>query len=207
MPVAPVMVQTTVCDLLSDPKINADLLGGSSDGKYFTLYLTGVTDTVANATDSDSDSSSSSSSSSTPSSTKSAGPSVITVGTTVVTVTASAQAASASAEAAEEKSSKANTAGIIAGVVVGIIVLAAIAGGAFLFLRQKRRKEIEDEYQRNASINNFVANGKPPTSSAGFSNVTDTRLDHSALQRRMSDGSIADNQDYSRKILRVSYAD
>ncbi len=57
---------------------------------------------------------------------------------------------------------------------------------------------MEEEYRRN------VAGGygaKPPTSSAG--SVSD-RLEPSVMmQRRQSDGSIADNQDYSRRILKV----
>lgn len=179
---------------------------GSEDGTYWTVYLTGVRTNVANATDDETTSSSTVASTSVPTSTKTAAPSLVTVGTTVITVTASAQAASASAAEASSQSNKSNTAGIIAGVVIGIVLVAALAGGAFLWLRHKRRREIEKEYQRNASIDNFVANGKPPTSSAGYSNHTDTRLDHSALQRRMSDGSIADNEDYSRKILRVTNA-
>ena len=58
---------------------------------------------------------------------------------------------------------------------------------------------MEEEYRRN------VAGGygaKPPTSSAG--SVSDARLEPSVMmQRRQSDGSIADNQDYSRRILKV----
>jgi cell wall integrity and stress response component len=61
---------------------------------------------------------------------------------------------------------------------------------------------VEEEYKRQATINTFIANGKPG-SSAGSSNLHDTRLDPAMVQRRMSDGSIADNQDYSRRILKV----
>lgn len=68
-------------------------------------------------------------------------------------------------------------------------------------MRNKKRREVEEEYRRNAAVNNFVTGGKSPVSSGG--SFTDTRLDPTLANRRMSDGSIADNQDYSRKILKV----
>jgi cell wall integrity and stress response component len=92
-------------------------------------------------------------------------------------------------------------AGIVAGVVVGVVVAAGITAGVFLYMRKKRNDEIEAEHRRNAAVNAFM--GKPPGSSGGLS-MTDSRLDPVMAHRRMSDGSIADNQDYSRKILRVS---
>lgn len=96
-------------------------------------------------------------------------------------------------------SSGPNKAGIAAGVVVGIVALSAIAGGTFFFLRNRKRRAIEEEYRRNVA-GDYGA--KPPTSSAG--SVSDARLEPSVMmQRRQSDGSIADNQDYSRRILKV----
>jgi hypothetical protein len=68
-------------------------------------------------------------------------------------------------------------------------------------MRRKRNKEIEEEHRRNAAVNAFI--GKAPGSSGG--SITDARLDPVMAHRRMSDGSIADNQDYSRKILRVRH--
>ncbi|KAK3388584.1 hypothetical protein B0T20DRAFT_484158 [Sordaria brevicollis] len=100
----------------------------------------------------------------------------------------------------EEKKGKSNTAGIVAGTVVAVVVVLAIVGGVFLFMRRKRNKEIEDEHRRNAAVNAFI--GKPPSTSDGMS-MADARLDPVLVQRRLSDGSIADNQDYSRRILRV----
>jgi cell wall integrity and stress response component len=94
-------------------------------------------------------------------------------------------------------------AGIAAGVVVGVVVIAALIGGGFFYLRRKRNREIEEEYRRNAAVNAFI--GKPPGSSGGGS-MTDSRMDPVMAHRRMSDGSIADNQDYSRRILRVSFS-
>ncbi|OHE90918.1 transmembrane alpha-helix domain-containing protein [Colletotrichum orchidophilum] len=97
-----------------------------------------------------------------------------------------------------------NVAGIAAGVVVGVVVIAAIVGAAFFFVRRKRNAAIEEEHRRNAAVNAFIGGSKPPSSS-GVS-MTDSRMDPTLAHRRMSDGSIADNQDYSRKILRVTNA-
>ncbi|OBT50389.1 hypothetical protein VE04_09599, partial [Pseudogymnoascus sp. 24MN13] len=74
-------------------------------------------------------------------------------------------------------SSGPNVAGIAAGVVVGVVVIAAAIAG-----------------MRQAAINAFV---KSPSDAPAF----DTRLEP-AIMRRMSAGSIADNQDYSRRILK-----
>lgn len=75
-------------------------------------------------------------------------------------------------------------------------------GGIFFYMRRRRNKELEEEHRRNAAISTFFP-GKPPNSSGGYS-VSDARLDPVMAQRRVSNGSIADNEDYSRKILRVS---
>lgn len=80
-------------------------------------------------------------------------------------------------------------------MVVGVVVLAAAAGGFWFYLRTKRRNEVEEEYKRQAAIKAFV-------SPASETSTYDARLDP-AVMRRMSDGSIADNQDYSRRILKV----
>jgi cell wall integrity and stress response component len=82
---------------------------------------------------------------------------------------------------------------------VGIVVIACAVAGGYLYMRRKRNREIEEEHRRNAAVNAFI--GKGPGSSAG--SMTDARLDPVLAHRRMSDGSIADNEDYSRRILRV----
>jgi cell wall integrity and stress response component len=89
-------------------------------------------------------------------------------------------------------------------VVVGLAAISAIAGALFLFIRNRRRRAVEEEYRRNAAVSSFISStGKPPGSSSEGS-FTDTRLDPLVMaHRRMSDGSIADNQDYSRRILKV----
>lgn len=110
---------------------------------------------------------------------------------------------SPTSEPDSEESSGPNVAGIAAGVVVGVVIIAAAIGGGFLYMRRKRNLEIEEEHRRNAAVNAFI--GKPPRSSGGTS-TTDSRMDPVMAHRRMSDGSIADNQDYSRRILRVTNA-
>jgi cell wall integrity and stress response component len=105
----------------------------------------------------------------------------------------------------EEKKDGPNVAGIAAGVVVGVVVIAAVVGGGFFFLRRRRNAEIEEEHRRNAAVNAFISGAKPPSSSGGLS-MSDSRLEPGLAHRRLSDGSIADNQDYSRKILRVTNA-
>jgi cell wall integrity and stress response component len=97
--------------------------------------------------------------------------------------------------------SKPNTIGIAVGVVVGLIALAAIIGGVVFFLRNRRRREVEEEYKRQAAVSSFVNGGKTHQSSGS---MNDSRLEPDILQRRESTGSIADNQDYSRRILKVS---
>lgn len=102
----------------------------------------------------------------------------------------------------DKKKSSSNTAAIAAGTVVGVVVIAAIAGAAIFFVRRRRNAEIEEEHRRNAAVNAFINGSKPPGSSGSIS-MTDSRLDPVMAHRRLSDGSIADNQDYSRRILRV----
>ncbi|KAL3951753.1 hypothetical protein ACCO45_013470 [Purpureocillium lilacinum] len=104
-----------------------------------------------------------------------------------------------------DSKSKPNTAGIAAGVVVGVVGVAAIIGGIFFFVRRRRNAEIEEDHRRNAAVNAFINGSKPPGSSGSIS-MTDARLDPVMAHRRMSDGSIADNEDYSRRILRVTNA-
>lgn len=95
-----------------------------------------------------------------------------------------------------------NKVGIAVGVVVGVIVIAAIAGGAIVFYKQKRRREIEEEHKAQAAINSFVGSRNSDTKS-------DARLDPSVASsyRRESIGSIADERDFSRRILQVRNPD
>jgi cell wall integrity and stress response component len=114
--------------------------------------------------------------------------------------TAAASATASPSKTAEsESNSKPNTAGIAAGVVVGVVGLAAIIGGVWFFLRRRRQKQAENDYRRNAAgVNDFINGGKTSASS-----MNDSRIDPSFMDRRQSNGSIADNEDYSRRILKV----
>ncbi|KAL9615543.1 MAG: hypothetical protein Q9167_000056 [Letrouitia subvulpina] len=132
--------------------------------------------------------------------TKNDPPSTITRASTIV-VTAPGQTKAVPSPAASEKKDRGpNTAGIAAGAVVGIAAVGAVAGGLFFFLRNRKRRAVEAEYHRN-SADSIVEETRPPPSSHSMS---DSRLEPSVMmQRRQSDGSIADNQDYSRRILKV----
>jgi cell wall integrity and stress response component len=101
----------------------------------------------------------------------------------------------------EEEDSKPNTVAIAVGVVVGILALASILFGVWFLLRRRRQHQAEEDYRRNAAnVNAFVNGGKLHTSN---SSMNDSRLDPSFVDRRQSNGSIADNEDYSRRILKV----
>ncbi len=121
------------------------------------------------------------------------------------TAAPSSTSAVASATPTETRSSdsdnKPNTAGIAAGVVVGVVGLAAIVGGVWFFLRRRRQRQAEEDYRRNAAgVNDFINGGKTSASS-----MNDSRIDPSFMDRRQSNGSIADNEDYSRRILKVRH--
>jgi len=105
---------------------------------------------------------------------------------------------------ASPNDSKPNVAGIAAGVVVGVVGLAGLIFGIWFFLRQRRRRQLEEEHKRQAAVNQFFAAGKTHHSQ---SSMGDSRLDPEIMHRRQSDGSIADNQDYSRRILTVTNPD
>jgi cell wall integrity and stress response component len=155
---------------------------------YFQLYLTGL-GTPGEETNS------ASSTSGNPQSATSAQPSVITKAGQTIVVTASATAGSESSHSGGGSSKV----GIAVGVVVGVLAVAAIVGGIILFLKRRRNKAIEEEHRRNAAVNSFVSGAKSETSSN-----TDQRLDPTAFSfRRESIGSIADERDFSRKILQV----
>lgn len=166
-----------------------DIIGGGNNA--YSVFLTGTEENVPTF------SSSSSSTTDGKTSTTAEQPHVITQAGQTIVVTAQSQT-----DAADHSSSSgANTAGIAAGVVVGVVGFASLLGGAFFFYRYKKRKSIEDEYRRNADINNFVAGGGKPMSS---SSMSDSRFDGDFMaQRRQSNGSIADDQDFSRRILKV----
>ncbi|TGJ84604.1 hypothetical protein E0Z10_g4169 [Xylaria hypoxylon] len=182
--------------LLKDTKCNEPCPGYDPEAcgglNAYTVYNTGVQVQVAEAELDTTSSTTTTAASSTTSTSQ-------TSATNVQTTPAESQKPSE-----DDSGSKTNTVGIAVGVVVGVLVAAAIAGGAFFYLRKKRNSDMEEEHRRNAAVNAFISGGKPPRSSGGAS-IADSRMDP-VMNRRMSDGSIADNQDYSRRILRVTNA-
>lgn len=166
------------------------------DGTY-TVYLSGM---VADVETDSSSSSSAKPSTTSKSGSSSAGqsPSVITQAGQTIVVTASSTATSQSSGGGG--SSKV---GIAVGVVVGVLAIAAIVGGVIFFMKQRRRKAVEEEYKRNAANAEFI---RQKSSKSETSSTTDNRLDQAATftHRRQSIGSIADENDFSRRILQVS---
>jgi cell wall integrity and stress response component len=185
---------------------------------YFSVFLSGTVNNVDSYVDDTASSSSSSAAASSttaaPSTTKAptggAVSTSIAPGTTVVVTMPSSEQQTQTPDAATgDKSgggSSTNVAGIAAGVVVGVVAVAGIAIGLFFFMRHRKRKAAEEEFKRT-QVGDFMRHGgtsgegKPPNT--GYSNMSDSRLDPEA-NKRNSTGSIADNQDYSRRILRVS---
>lgn len=173
-----------------------EFCGGIKDA--YSIYNLGINLSPENYPDSSSASSSATSASST---TATQSGSAVASSSTTAAVSGSA---SPDTQKPEKSGGGPNTAAIAAGVVVGVVVAAAIIGAIIFFVRRKRNAEIEEGHRRNAAVNAFISGSKPPSSSGGIS-ITDSRLDPALAHRRLSDGSIADNQDYSRKILRVHY--
>ncbi|KAI1756129.1 hypothetical protein F4782DRAFT_526685 [Xylaria castorea] len=183
--------------LVNDTKCNEPCPGFDKQAcgglNVFTVYNTGVQVNVAEADLPTS--STTTTSSATPTSTSQTSDTPTSTPTTPV---------ESQAPDNQNKKSSTNTVGIAVGVVVGFLVVSAIAIGAYFYFRRKRNSEMEEEQRRNAAVNAFISGGKPPRSSGGVS-LADSRMDP-IMNRRMSDGSIADNQDYSRRILRVTNA-
>ncbi|EEP80646.1 predicted protein [Uncinocarpus reesii 1704] len=120
------------------------------------------------------------------------------------TITQSGQTVVVTAGTDEKEGGGPNKAGIAAGVVVGVVALAAIIGGGIFYMKYKKRREVVEEYRRNATISNFVSSGKTYSESS----MSDSRLEPTLMsQRRQSNGSIADDQDFSRRILKVTNPD
>lgn len=116
------------------------------------------------------------------------------------TSTTAAPSASSSAPPPPPEN-KPNTVAIAVGVVVGVVGLAAVCFGVWFLLRKRRQRQAEEDYRRNAAnVSQFVNGGKMHDSG---SSMNDSRIDPSFMDRRQSNGSIADNEDYSRRILKV----
>lgn len=115
--------------------------------------------------------------------------------------TTAGPASSAATQSAEPKKGGGSTVGIVVGVIVALVIVGALGFGAFLFLRRKKQREEEARMATDAET--FVAGGKADSRPNMW--AQDSRMDK-LDDRRQSNGSIADNQDYSRKILQVSWA-
>jgi len=89
--------------------------------------------------------------------------------------------------------------GAAAGIAIGVLALVALGVGAFFLVRRRRRAE----YQRQYEGSGFGSS--PGSLNRPFG--TDQRLEPQMLQKRESVGSLADEHDYSRKILRVTNPD
>ncbi|KAI9834266.1 MAG: hypothetical protein M1819_003104 [Sarea resinae] len=198
-------------DKVADNQCNSPCQGYQQDtcggDMLWTVALAGIGGSVPVASPSSSSAAATTKASSTVATSptlKTEGPSVVTIGGPTKVVTASGQStAAAPTETTKKHGSGTNKAGIAAGVVVGVVALSAIIGGALVYLRMRRRRAIEEEYRRNAALTGF-GGAKPGSASS----VSDSRLEPSVMmQRRQSDGSIADNQDYSRRILKVTNPD
>jgi len=85
--------------------------------------------------------------------------------------------------------------GAAAGIAIGVLALVAIGAGAFYYTRRRRT----EEYQKQYESSNFSAS-TPGSLNRPFG--TDQRLEPHMLKRE-SVGSLSDERDYSRKILRV----
>ncbi|CUS08291.1 unnamed protein product [Tuber aestivum] len=158
---------------------------GTRLGDYFSVYLSGLEENP------DQDPVSSSSSSS-PTSTGGMYGSTVSHPTAIPTLNKNQSSSSASSEPKKSV----DKAGVAAGVVVGVLALLGIGLGLFLFIRRRKRQQVEEEYKRSVATRGFA---KKPQQ--------DHRLDPVMIQRRDSAGSIADNQDYSRRILKVTNPD
>lgn len=164
-----------------------DTCGGNN---AYDIYLTGTEDTVSTLP------SGPTTTTSADGTTETGGaPVVVTQAGTTVVVTASSQTNNS-----QSKSSGPNIAGIAAGVVVGVGVLGIIIGSAFFLIRRQKRKAVEREYRRNAAIS-FA-----PSKTASTGSISRWEGEYMA-QRRQSNGSIAEDEDFSRRILKVTNPD
>jgi cell wall integrity and stress response component len=111
--------------------------------------------------------------------------------------------------------SSSSAGGIAAGVIVAVLVVAAIFGGVLFYFRRKRAQEDGVEEIRDQKDMSFGGAGgrsavpvPAPAQQAGSGDrpgmwAPDSRMDSGTAAQRVSTGSIADNQDFSRRILQV----
>ncbi|KAF7165918.1 hypothetical protein CNMCM5623_009910 [Aspergillus felis] len=171
----------------------------------FSVYLTGLSSKVPYYSDDSSASTNPSSTSTTNGgSTVTTGShgQVVTQGEQTVVVTAAANEAGATNGLNQQKNSGGpNTAAIAAGVVVGVVGFCSLVGAGFFLWRFRKRANVQPQYSNNAAAEHF---GKPVSQDS----MSDSRFDGDFMaKRRQSNGSIDDDQDFSRRILQVTNPD
>lgn len=72
----------------------------------------------------------------------------------------------------------------------------AVGVGAFFFVRRRRRIDYQKQWEGSSNLGSTPGSLNRPFG-------IDQRLEPGMVQRRESVGSLADERDYSRKILRV----
>ena len=82
-----------------------------------------------------------------------------------------------------------------AGIVIGLLIVIGAGIGALFYIRRRRRLGYRNRYDGS----NFSSSPQSLHRPYG----TDQRLEPGMVQKRESVGSLADERDYSRKILRV----
>lgn len=107
----------------------------------------------------------------------------------------STESSSSSGDSNNGKSSgESDTAAIAAGVVVGVVGFCALLGAGFFLWRFKKRRA-QPNYLNTGPTEHY---NKPMSASSN------SRFDGDFMaQRRQSNGSIDDDQDFSRRILQV----
>ncbi|PLN84070.1 hypothetical protein BDW42DRAFT_199794 [Aspergillus taichungensis] len=94
-----------------------------------------------------------------------------------------------------------NTAAIAAGVVVGVVGFFALIGAGFFLWRFRNRKNNQAQFDRGTGVDQYGQH-------MSQNSMSDSRFDGDFMaQRRQSNGSIDDDQDFSRRILQVTNGD
>lgn len=125
----------------------------------------------------------------------------------------SPSSSSSSSSGSSKPSKKTNLIGPVVGGVVGGVGLIALVSVLFFFLRRRSSKSRDAELADSAyydAIKRDNSTVARPLSNPFLSKeeFTDQRLNPVMLgRRRISEGSLADEADYSRKILRVANPD
>jgi len=157
---------------------------------YLSVWLTGVGSLVGNAA--------TAILSTTPSATQTTSAASSTVYVTASQTTI-IQAPTAESQTTSTPSGGGVSGGMAAGIAIGVLALVALAGVGFFFVRRRRRAEYQKQYEPSGF------GSSPGSLHRPFG--TDQRLEPQMLQKRESVGSLADENDYSRKILRVTNPD